>query len=571
MGKIAKIRSYLQDYGILYTIQKLYYRFGLKYWMGKRLYPAAVSLQERKAQEGRKFSQDIKISILVPLYNTPSDFLRQMLDSVSAQTYSRWELCLVDAGDRGQADTERIVREYQQKPGGGKIKYNTLSENKGISGNTNAALAMASGSYIGLMDHDDILHPSALYLVAEAIEEQGADFVYTDELSFVGKPGRVQSVHLKPDFSPESLRSNNYICHFTVFQRSLLEGEDAFRGEMDGAQDYDLFLRLTQRAEGICHVPRVLYYWRIHEASTASDTGAKPYVVEAGKKALNHALEREGLEGEVVAGPGQGSFYRIIYQVPDHTRVCVLVPEEEMAEKIRQRIEQVPYLVTVKAVTVGMPSVKKEEYDAVVLLRWGYVPSAPMEGLSWLTELLGCLRPKENVVVSSLVLGRDGRIDHAGYTYDRRFPDRIRPLYRGMPAKEPGYMNHLKYRQNVSLLGGAALAVSSTVFSLYIEESQMKKEKYGKEINCFSDLAWFSMCLLGKEGGGECVLTPYALFRRTESGGRASRGDGCYRGRSSWETPDWQEFLKEWQRQLEEADPHSNPGMRELGKYYFLW
>lgn len=567
MGTIVKIRKYLQDYGVSYTIKKLFYRFWLKYWLGGRLYPVKLSRKERQKQENRKFSQDIRISILVPLYNTPPSYLREMLDSVFAQTYSRWELCLVDAGDAGRSDTEKIVREYQQIPGGERVKYRRLPENRGISCNTNAALAMATGSYIGLMDHDDILHPSALYWVVQEIEEQRADFVYTDELSFVGKTQRVQSVHLKPDFSPESLRSNNYICHFTVFLRELLAGEDAFRQEMDGAQDYDLFLRLTSRTENIRHIPRVLYYWRIHEASSASGVDAKPYIVEAGKQALANALEREGLAGEVIFNPLQGPFYRIFYQVPDHTRVCVLVPEEEMAEKIRQRTDQVSYSVSVRTAS-EIHLMEKGEYDTVVLLRWGYVPSAPMEGLSWLTELLGCLQRKETVAVSSLVLEQNDRISHAGYTFDRGFPDRIRPLYRGIPAKDPGYMNHLKYRQNVSLLGGAVLAVTSSLFSSYIEE---RKKKNGREIDCFSDLTWFSLCLLGREEGGGCVLTPYALFRKTEKEGDHSQGDECYQGKISWEKPVWQEFLADWHQNLAGTDPHSNPGMKKLGTYYFLW
>ena len=196
------------------------------------------------------------ISIVVPLYNTPLNFLTELLDSVVNQTYQNWELCLVDAGQDekvGRAVAARMAQEPR-------IRYQKLDKNEGIAGNTNAGFALAKGEYIALLDHDDILHPSALWYVAKAIAEQGADFVYTDEVTFEGEVEHTTLYHLKPDFMLDNLRANNYICHLSVFKAALLQAAGGGeRSEYNGSQDYDLYLRLTEQAEKVVHIPHVLY------------------------------------------------------------------------------------------------------------------------------------------------------------------------------------------------------------------------------------------------------------------------------------------------------------------------
>ena len=224
-----------------------------------------------------------KISIVVPLYNTPLDFLDEMLDSVVNQTYKNWELCCVDAGK-----DEAVGQHVQARAkADARIRYQKLEKNELIPGNTNKGFEMATGEYIALLDHDDLLHPCALWYAARAIAEQKADFVYTDEATFEGKPEHVVLYHFKPDFMLDNLRSNNYICHLTVFSRALMEraggGE---RMEYNGSQDYELFLRLTEQAEKIVHIPHALYYWRSSPGSTAADISAKTYCIDAGIAAL---------------------------------------------------------------------------------------------------------------------------------------------------------------------------------------------------------------------------------------------------------------------------------------------
>lgn len=216
--------------------------------------------EEAKRQRETVFENPVKISILVPLYNTPKNFLVEMLDSVVNQTYENWELCLADGSDKEHTYVEDICKEYMSRPGGERIVYKKLLKNEGISGNTNACYKMATGEYIGLFDHDDVLHPSVLYEYVKVINEQNADYIYCDEITFKnGDLNKMITMHFKPDYAIDNLRANNYICHFSVFSRNLLEGTELFRTKFDGSQDHDMILRLTDAAKKVVHVPKALY------------------------------------------------------------------------------------------------------------------------------------------------------------------------------------------------------------------------------------------------------------------------------------------------------------------------
>ena len=257
---------------------------------------ALPTAEELEAQRKRNFLKDITFSIVVPTFQTPEKFLRQMIESVLGQTFCRVELILAD----GSSDdsVEKIVSEYAAADT--RIKYQRLSENKGISENTNEGLKMATGEYIGLLDHDDILELHALYEMRMAIAgNPEADVLYSDEDKVSFDLTTYFEPHFKPDFNPDLLRSNNYICHFLVFKRELLEQVGGFRTEYDGAQDFDLVLRLTEKAKCVVHIPKVLYHWRSHDASTATNPMSKLYAYEAGKRAVEDHLKRCGEEGIV--------------------------------------------------------------------------------------------------------------------------------------------------------------------------------------------------------------------------------------------------------------------------------
>ncbi|MBR1641530.1 MAG: glycosyltransferase family 2 protein [Butyrivibrio sp.] len=335
------------------------------------------SEETRKEQENAVFEKMPLISILVPLYNTPEKFLRDMIESVLDQTYKNWQLCLADGSDNEHVElVQKIVEEYKEdaraqvagsttagmssaavtsaatasavatgaaSSAGCKIKYQKLFKNEGIAGNTNHCLELADGEYLGLFDHDDILHPEVLYWYVKAINEQDADYIYCDETTFKNDDiNKMITMHFKPDYAIDNLRANNYICHFSVFKRSLLDGTELFRPKFDGSQDHDMILRLTDRAEHIVHVPKLLYYWRSHAASVASDISAKPYAIEAAKGAVADHLRRHGYDHfKITSTRAFETIFKITYEVKGTPKVSIVIPNCEHAEDLKRCIDSI--------------------------------------------------------------------------------------------------------------------------------------------------------------------------------------------------------------------------------------
>lgn len=299
---------------------------------------------EAQAKKEREavFPRMVKISILVPLYNTPKEFLTEMIDSVMQQTYQNWELCLADGSDDAHAFVGEICADYVAKAGG-RIVYKKLEKNMGIAGNTNACLTFATGEYIGLFDHDDVLHPSVLYEYVKAINEQGADYLYCDETTFKsGDINRMLTMHFKPDYAPDNLRANNYICHFSVFSRELLDGTELFRPKFDGSQDHDMILRLTDNAKKIVHVPRLMYYWRSHAGSVASGIDAKPYAIAAAKGAVSEHLRKHGFEHfQISSTRAFETIFRIRYQILGNPKISILIPNKDHVEDLRRCVTSI--------------------------------------------------------------------------------------------------------------------------------------------------------------------------------------------------------------------------------------
>ena len=306
---------------------------------GTESFPSA---EEAQRQRETRFDRSVRFSILVPLYNTPEKFLRQAIESVTAQTYSGWELCLADGSDAEHGEVGRICREYGAKDE--RIRYRKLAKNEGISGNTNACLDMATGEYIALFDHDDVLHPSVLYEYMKVICEQGADYIYCDEATFQGNKtiDDMITLHFKPDFAPDNLRANNYICHFSAFDRKLLECMPLFRSEFDGSQDHDMILRLTAKARCVVHVPKLLYYWRSHAGSVASDINAKSYAIEAAKGAVAASLRQQGFDNfEITSTKAFETIFRIKYEILGNPKVSIVIPNKDHLEDLQRCITSI--------------------------------------------------------------------------------------------------------------------------------------------------------------------------------------------------------------------------------------
>lgn len=297
---------------------------------------------QRKLEEETVFPRMVKISILVPLYNTPKEFLTEMIDSVMNQTYSNWELCLADGSDDAHLYVGDVCREYQEKSQG-RIVYSKLLKNEGISGNTNECYKLATGEYIGLFDHDDILHPSVLYEYVKAINEQGADYLYCDETTFKsGDINKMLTMHFKPDYAPDNLRANNYICHFSVFSRELLKGEELFRTKFDGSQDHDMILRLTDNAKKIVHVPRLMYYWRSHAGSTAGGIDAKPYAIEAAKGAVAEHLKKHGYDHfQISSTRAFETIFKVRYEIIGNPKISIIIANKDHAADLDRCVDSI--------------------------------------------------------------------------------------------------------------------------------------------------------------------------------------------------------------------------------------
>ena len=302
-------------------------------FLGKRAryLPSAKALAAQRAADT---SGHPLISILTPLYNTPKPFLEQFLDSVQNQTSPRWQLCLADASDSAHAQVGELVRARAAKDP--RIVYQKI-ENKGIAANTNAAARLATGEYLALADHDDVLAPHAVFCMGRALAATGTAFAYSDEALFRKAPAGAHVAHFKPDYAPEYLMAVNYICHLAVFRRDLFQAVGGERPECDGAQDHDLFLRLIDEMQRTdpkakpVHVAQVLYYWRVHAASTSSGTGAKPYVQAAARKAVADHLAATGRQGRVEDGIFPGTCH-VVWDIPEpQPLVSVLIPNKDHA------------------------------------------------------------------------------------------------------------------------------------------------------------------------------------------------------------------------------------------------
>lgn len=324
-GIIKKGIQFYKRYGILGGIATLTGQGQIKdkdyaAWYEKN----KVSEEELTKQRNKEFPYMPLFSILVPVYNTPIPYLREMLDSVRNQTYQKWQLCIANANPENE-EVARILNQYLEMDK--RIQVVNVPENLGIAQNTNKALSIAKGDYIGLLDHDDKLAADALFEAVKTVNDENADVIYTDEDKITMSGEKHFQPNFKPEFNLDMLRSNNYICHFFIAKASLMKEIGGFRGEYNGAQDYDMIFRCTERADNIVRIPKVLYHWRMHEQSTAENPESKRYAFDAGKKVIEDHLKRCGESAEVQMTEYPG-FYRVKYAIKEKPRVSVVIVKE---------------------------------------------------------------------------------------------------------------------------------------------------------------------------------------------------------------------------------------------------
>lgn len=326
----------LREQGAEQLWRDVAFRVGLAFHHDSWRHRADIPLRrELKAQRAANLQGPL-VSVVVPVYNTPEKFFRQMADSVLRQTYSNWQLVLVDASDDAHPAPGRLARQLAAKDG--RVVYRKI-ENGGIAVNTTQGFALATGDYLALLDHDDLLYPNALFECVQAIRDTGADLVYSDEIVLSADLKKLGGYHFKPDFAPDYLRGCNFITHLAVFSRPLLDAAGAAEyKEYDGAQDHDLLLRLTEKAARIEHIKKVLYIWRGHAGSTAAGMEAKPYALEAGVRAIDAHLRRLGLPGKAMQVPGAPGAFQVRYELTGEPLVSVLIPNKDHADDLRRCI-----------------------------------------------------------------------------------------------------------------------------------------------------------------------------------------------------------------------------------------
>lgn len=535
----------------------------------KRIELNLCSRKQLDQQRKQVFSRDVKFSILVPLYNTPPVFLKEMIQSVLDQTYGNWELCMADGSDNQHADVEQICKAYAQKDL--RIRYQKLEKNLGIAANTNACMDMAAGDYIVLLDHDDILHPAALYENMCVICEKDADFIYSDENTFCKTPKDAYQPHVKPDFSPDTLRSYNYICHLMVFKASLLkEIGGGFRAGFDGNQDYDLVLRLTERAKCIVHIPKILYFWRSHPDAMGSDISAQ--------KALKEHLDRMGLEGEVLDSR-LPSVYKIQYKIEKRERISILIPNKDHVCDLKKCIDSVREKSTYdnwEIIVIENNSTETETFEyyqeiqkdlRIRVVYWkgefnysainnygaGFAQGEYILLLNndtevitpdWMEQMLMFAQRNDVGAVGSMLYYPDDTVQHGGIIFG--LGGVAGHAHKDYPRDHYGYMSRMVLAQNMTAVTAACMLMRKNVWD----------EMHGLDENykvVFNDV---DLCLRIRKAGYLIVWTPFAELYHDES---KSRGIEDTEEKMEWFRGEVQKFQQQWKDELEAGDPYYSP------------
>ena len=507
------------------------------------------------------------ISIVVPVYNTDETWLRKAIDSVRAQGYPHWELCLVN-----DCSTKPQVRSVLDEYGAvdPRIRVKHLDRNVGIAGASAQALSLATGEFVGLLDHDDELSPDALYEVVSRLnQDPELDLLYSDE-DKVDLSGLHVEPFFKPDWSPDLLLSMNYITHFSVFRRALLEQVGGFRPGFDGSQDYDLLLRFTEETSRIAHIPRVLYHWRKIPGSAAMSEEAKPYAYKAGQRAIAEALSRRQQDGTVESiVPGR---YMVRYQLGGNPLVSIIIPTRDKVGLLRQclkSIEEKTSYTRYEIIVVDNGSVEPEtikyldaisskyrvcqypgQFNFAAICNFGAVQAKGSHLLflnndtqvikpDWLTAMLEQAQRPEVGAVGAKLLYPDGRIQHAGMVMG--INGSTGHAFRYLPRYYQSYCGLAEVVRNCSAVTAACMMVPRAVF----DEVDGFDERFRVVCNDVD------LCFRIRQRGHLVVYTPQAMLFHHES---ASRG-------SLHPLEDQDLFLKQWGDLIRDGDPYYNPNL----------
>lgn len=510
--------------------------------------------EELMRQREVEFSVQPLISIVVPTYQTPIPFLKDMIDSVRKQSYEKWELCIADGSLNGDENDTKVIRvreelnRYSMEDKRIKVVY--LEENQGIAENTNQALALATGEYIGLFDHDDMLTPDALYEIVKAINDYDYDVLYTDEDKISEDSHNYKKPVFKPDYSPELLCANNYITHFFVAKKSIVDRLGGFRKEYDGSQDYDFIFRCVELAKKVGHVSKVLYHWRMHGGSVAGDPTSKMYAYDAGKKAIQSHYERVGIQANVKHMERLG-LYHTEYKMIKQPLISVIVygEDDEKKKRCSEWFKRKDYSNLEILASAG---INVEEINTLAEKARGsylFFVSENLESVERdaLQQMAGVLQIQNVGAVSGKVIGRKHTVEDAGVVF-RTNGDLCKANY-GIGDCDYGDMFRAKVMSNYSILSLNCFMTHKNTF-----------EELGRFNKHFSlSFAAADYCLKLRMHGKRCVMQASTVWESKDSMKTGIIND-----------EERERFYKEWQEVLRMGDSYYNSNYAKQGALYIL-
>ena len=546
---------------------------GYEAWLARH----KVDKRTLRRQKHAAFAQKPLISIVIPLYCTPLPYLKELLESVRRQSYENWQLCLADGSPDDKAK-EFIEKHYGREK---RIVYRKLEENGGISVNTNEAVALAAGEYLMLCDHDDTLEPDALYEIVKAINDTGADVLYTDEDKVSMDGQHYFDPNFKPDFNLFRLRENNYICHIFVVKKSLTDETGLLRSEFDGAQDFDFILRCCEKAQKITHIPKVLYHWRCHMDSTAADPSSKAYAYEAGRKAVREHYQRLGIDAKVEMTERPG-WYRSHVKVQGNPLISVIIPNKDHTDDLELCLFSMTRKSTYRnyEILIVENNSEKEEtfeyykklpdrYPKARVLTWekefNYsainnfaAKEAKGEYLlflnndveiltpDWMEEMLQNCQQEDVAVVGAKLYYPDDTIQHAGVVLG--LGGIAGHIMCRASREDPGYFGRMISVQEISAVTAACMMVKKSDFDAVggLDETFQV---------AFNDI---DLCMKFRAAGKKIIFTPYAELYHYESKSRGLEDTPEKQFRFDKEV---KRFQEKWAQQLEMGDPYYSPNL----------
>lgn len=591
---ITRARNYIAMYGMKRFIVKAVGKLtGKSIKDPTNIYFNKINPNEARLKEQRdyKFASNYKFSILIPVYRPDVKFFTLMLDSIVAQTYDNWQICLADGSGEGYT-VENVVRPYIEKYGEDKVKYIKLENNLGIAENTNAAMRMADGDFIVFGDHDDELHPTALFECMRELERYPqADFIYSDEDKIIEATGHHTEAHFKSDLNMELLRSNNYICHLSVVKKSLADKVGGLYTQFNGSQDHDYVLRCVEKAECVRHIPRILYHWRINDNSTAKSASTKTYANTAGVNAVSAHLKRMGIDGEVKNGVAPG-FYDIRYKLTEKPLVSVIIPNKDHLDDLTRCLESmenvnnyhnVEYIVVennsvLEDTFEGYKELEKKYGDKFKLVKWDGIfnysainnfgaryakgeyilllnnDTSVIEPDSLRCMLAQCQRAEVGIVGAKLLYD-DDTVQHAGVIIG--YQGVAGHAFTGIGDDVYGYFARAVLSQELSAVTAACLLTKRSVF----DEVGGLDESF--EV-AFNDIDY---CMKVRAAGYKIIYDPHAKLHHYEYKSRGAEDTGKKQERFGGEI---MHFIDKWRAALIAGDMYYNPNLELVGELYTI-